>query len=173
MRAMIPFTVCALLGLSVAASLSGCEKSSPAPAPGKSPANATKEHDHDHDHDHDQGAMAKGDHGPMIDLGSVVIGTHTVKASRDEGVLTPGGEGAFDVVIEGDLSTILAVRIWVGTRDAKGSVKAKAEPEHGDHPEHRHAHVEIPSPLPDGSQFWVELEVDGGEKRVGGFKLTG
>jgi len=70
----------------------------------------------------------------------------------------PGGEGAFDVVITGGKPK--AVRFWVGTEDAKGSVKAKAEEETTDN---WHTHAEVPDPLPAGSKFWVEVEPSTGE----------
>lgn len=65
----------------------------------------------------------------------------------------PGGEGAFDVVITGGKPK--AVRFWVGTEDAKGSVKARAEEET---PNNWHTHAEVPDPLPAGSKLWVEVE---------------
>jgi len=65
----------------------------------------------------------------------------------------PGGEAAFNVVITGGKPK--AVRFWVGTEDARGSVKAKAEEETTDN---WHTHTEVPDPLPAGSKFWVEVE---------------
>jgi len=78
----------------------------------------------------------------------------------------PGGEGAFDLVITGGKPK--AVRFWVGTEDAKGSVKAKAEEETTDN---WHAHAEVPDPLPAGSKFWVEVEPPTGETFKASFDL--
>jgi len=78
----------------------------------------------------------------------------------------PGGEGAFDVVITGGKPK--AVRFWVGTEDAKGSVKAKAEEETTDN---WHAHAEVPDPLPAGSKFWVEVEPPTGATFKASFDL--
>ena len=78
----------------------------------------------------------------------------------------PGGEGAFDVVITGGKPK--AVRFWVGTQDAKGSVKAKAEEET---PDNWHTHAEVPDPLPPGSKFWVEVEPPAGETFTASFDL--
>jgi hypothetical protein len=60
------------------------------------------------------------------------------------------------------------VRFWIGSEDAKGSVKAKAEDEDG----HWHTHCEAPSPMPEGSKLWVEIE-KGGDRQVVGFDLKG
>ncbi len=78
----------------------------------------------------------------------------------------PGGEGAFDVVITGGKPK--AVRFWVGTEDAKGSVKAKAEEETTDN---WHTHAEVPDPLPAGSKLWVEVEPPTGETFKASFDL--
>ena len=78
----------------------------------------------------------------------------------------PGGEGAFDVVITGGKPK--AVRFWVGTEDATGSVKAKAEEET---PNNWHTHAEVPDPLPPGSKFWVEVEPPAGEQFKVSFDL--
>ena len=78
----------------------------------------------------------------------------------------PGGEGAFDVVITGGEPK--AVRFWIGTQDAKGSVKAKAEEETTNN---WHTHVEVPDPLPAGSKFWVEVEPPTGESFAASFDL--
>lgn len=137
-----------------------------------------KHHDHADDHgDHDHGKKeghsghAMGEHGPMVDLGSVVIGAYTVKVSRDEGELSPGGEAAVDLWIDGDLAGISAVRIWVGDRDATASIKARAEPEGNSDPGHRHTHAEIPDPLAPDSALWIEIEAKGGEKKSGSVPL--
>ena len=66
--------------------------------------------------------------------------------------MTAGKEVPFDFQVEG--GAVDAVRLWVGAKDAKGSVKALASRE-GDH---WHAHAEAPSPLPPGSRLWIEVE---------------
>jgi hypothetical protein len=86
-------------------------------------------------------------------------------ATMDEPV-KPGGEGAFDVVITGGKPK--AVRFWVGTESAEGSVRAKAEEETTDN---WHTHAEVPNPLPPGSKFWVEVEPPAGEKFTTSFDL--
>lgn len=162
--------------------LGGCDKASEAPKP--APAN-TKPSDHDHKpgdgHDHgshpakpaDGHAVGDGhdhgddhDHGPTIQLGEQSVGAFAVKASRDGGI-TPGSDAPIDAWVTGTQTKVAAVRFWIGTQDAKGSVKAKAELEK----DNWHTHVEVPKPLPDGSKLWVEVEDDKGEKTVAGFEL--
>ena len=78
-------------------------------------------------------------------------------ATMDEAV-KPGGEGAFDLVITGGKPK--AVRFWVGTESAEGSVMAKADEETTDN---WHTHAEVPNPIPPGSKFWAEVEPPTGE----------
>jgi hypothetical protein len=102
-----------------------------------------------------------------LPLGEKTVGSLKLVATMDAPVKAAGGgDGAFDVVITGGKPK--AVRFWVGTEDAKGSVKAKAEEETTDN---WHTHAEVPSPLPAGSKFWVEVEPPTGEKFVESFDL--
>src|SRR5829696_3151050 len=102
-----------------------------------------------------------------IPLGEKTVGSLKLVATMDAPVKAAGGgDGAFDVVITGGKPK--AVRFWVGTEDAKGSVKAKAEEETTDN---WHTHAEVPSPLPAGSKFWVEVEPPTAEKFVESFDL--
>jgi hypothetical protein len=116
----------------------------------------------DHGHAHGDGHT----HGPVTQLGEQTAGGYTVKASRD-GELKPGGDAPIDVWITGGAAKIAAVRFWIGTEDAAGAVKAKAELEK----DNWHTHVEVPSPLPAESKLWVEIEAEGGEKTLAGFAL--
>lgn len=143
----------------------GCEKKA-------DPAAAAHDHDHDghdhggHDHGHDHGD--DHDHGPTVELGVQTVGTFEVKASRD-GELTPGGDAPIDVWITGAGAKVSAVRFWIGLPDGRGSMKAKAELEK----DNWHTHAEVPSPLPEGSKLWIEIETDGGETLMTGFDLKG
>ncbi len=93
-------------------------------------------------------------HHNRIPLGEKTVGSLKLVATMDALLKAAGGgDGAFDVVITGGKPK--AVRFWVGTEDAKGSVKARAEEETTDN---WHTHAEVPSPLPPGSRFWVEVE---------------
>jgi hypothetical protein len=155
----------ALPAFALALSMSACEKKSETPAkPAAGTTGTTKADGHDHkdgdDHDHGHG------HGPRTELGSQPAGGMTIMAAR-EGDVTPGGEATFDIGVTGGAGKPAAVRVWVGTEDGKGSIKAKAEAE-GDG---WHAHAEVPKPLPSGSKLWVEVETSKGEKHVTGFDL--
>ena len=102
-----------------------------------------------------------------IPIGEKTISGLKLVATMDEPIKAAGGgEGAFDVVLTGGKPK--AVRFWVGTEDAKGSIKAKAEEETT---ENWHTHAEVPNPLPPGSKFWVEVEPPTGDKFTTSFEL--
>lgn len=141
-----------------ALALAACEKKPGTPTP--PPGNAGGGHSHGS--------------GAVIALGSATIGGFEVIATRDEGAIAPGGEAAIDVDVKpaaGNTAKVAAVRFWIGTQDAKGSIKARAAIEDPAHPEAWHTHAEIPSPLPEGSALWVEVEDDKGVTAAGSFDL--
>jgi len=77
-----------------------------------------------------EGPAQPGHGGAVIELGVSKIGDLTVRASRDEGALTPGGDAPIDVWLttaEGQPASASVVRFWIGSEDGKGSVKAKAD----------------------------------------------
>jgi hypothetical protein len=96
-------------------------------------------------------------HHNRIPLGEKTVDGLKLIATMDEAV-KPGGEGAFDLVITGGKPK--AVRFWVGTENAEGSVMAKADEETTDN---WHTHAEVPNPIPPGSKFWAEVEPPTGE----------
>lgn len=135
--------------------------------------------DHDgHDHaatkvDHDQ-AGGTAPSVEVVQLGTTRIGAWTVRATRDQGDLKPGGDAPIDVWITAVAeppAKVAAVRFWIGTENAKGSVKAKADIEDPKEPNRWHTHAEIPNPLPPGCRLWVEIEEVGGPKHVGSYDL--
>ncbi|HEX8876509.1 MAG TPA: hypothetical protein VF777_07155 [Phycisphaerales bacterium] len=143
---------CAAITLTVAF-ISACDHKpaatpQPTPAPAPTPAPSGKE-----------------GHGATTALGEKTVGVYAIKASRD-GDVTPGKDVPIDVWVTGT-SKVAAVRFWIGTEDAKGSLKAKAELEK----DNWHTHAEVPSPLPTGSQLWIEIESDTGEKTRTSFDL--
>jgi hypothetical protein len=171
--------------------LNGCEKKTTPTAPPKTPTGAPttmpvphddhdhakgEDHDHDHDHakgdDHDHDHAAGGghddhDHGPVVELGSTNIGGFSVKASRD-GAVEPGGEAPVDLWITPTAGAkVGVVRAWIGTQDAKGSVKARLDLEKDNY----HNHVEVPKPLPADAKLWIEIEDEKNVKAVGSFDL--
>lgn len=163
-----------------AAYLCACEKKQspapPAPSGGGTGSAGTTADDHGHDHDHDHDNDHDHGHGgAVIDLGATNAGGFDIKATRDEGAIAAGGEAAIDVTVTatpGTTAKVAAVRFWIGTEDAAGSVKSKADIEDPDEPNRWHTHVEIPDPLPAGAKLWVEIETDGGQTHVAGFALS-
>jgi hypothetical protein len=158
--------------------LSACEQKNPAPTSSKKAPAAHSHGDDDHDHDDpkldDQGMMA-GHGGPVIQLGSIAIGPYQAAATRDEGAIEPGKDAPIDVTItpaEATAPPIAAVRFWIGAEDARGSVKARAEIENPAEPNRYHTHAEIPSPLPEGSRLWVEIQDTSGAHHLGSFDLN-
>ncbi|MEK6798525.1 MAG: hypothetical protein AABZ12_06145 [Planctomycetota bacterium] len=117
----------------------------------------------------DPGPKAQTDlGGEVIELGTAKIGEFTARASRDKVEFKPGGDAPIDVWIDGGVGKgVTAVRFWIGTQDAKGSIKAKAGIEDGKW----HTHVEIPLPMPEGSKLWVEIEEPSAKKVLGSFDL--
>ena len=142
------------------ACLVGCDKGA---APASKPAEAA--HDHDHDHDHAHASESGHAHGAVVEMGEQKAGPYTVKLSRD-GDIKPGGEVPVDIWVDGGAKG-KAVRVWFGTEDAKGSIKAKCEVEDGQW----HAHGEVPDPMPAGAKLWVEVEGEDGTKTVVGFTI--
>ena len=98
-----------------------------------------------------------------VPIGEKTVGGLKLVATQDAPIRA-GSEGAFDVVITGGKPK--AVRFWVGQENAEGSVKAKAAEEGTDN---WHTHVEVPSSLPPGSKFWVEVEPPAGPTFKAGF----
>lgn len=162
--------------LCVAVASIGCERK---PGSTKPPAGGTnaapKDNQDAHDHRDDGKPRHGGSHGgEVVELGTSAIGELSARASRDKEEIKPGGEVPIDVWLtsaDGKPATVTAVRLWIGSEDAKGSVKAKAEIENPEQPHHWHAHVEAPNPLPDDSKLWVEVQEGEDKKNLGSFPL--
>jgi hypothetical protein len=163
---MLPAAFVAIASLSL---FTACEK--------KQPATAPKVDDHAHapgDGHASHDAPAPGHGGAVIQLGETAIGSFTAKVSRDEGQIVAGKDAPIDVTVTpgaGSTTKAVAVRFWIGTKDAKGSVKAKAEVENPKDPNRWHTHAEVPNPIPEGSMLWVEIEDEQGATSVGNFGL--
>ena len=108
---------------------------------------------------------------PVVDLGTISLGTVQAHVTRDAGAITAGGEAPIDATITGTATKISAVRFWIGTADGKGSVKAKADIEDPKKPNTWHTHVEVPNPIPAGSQVWIEIQLESNEKLALAFDL--
>ena len=169
------------LALTVAVALAivvlpGCNKETPSSTGGSSAKKDADIHTHDDgtvhsDHDDATASGGAGHGGAIIELGSATIGAFPVRASRDQGEIKAGGDAPIDVWLTGgDLSSVTAVRFWIGTESGAESVKAKADIEIPAEPNHWHTHAEVPSPIPAGSKLWVEIE-SAGQKQIGSFEL--
>lgn len=127
-------------------------------------------------HNHAEGGHGQSDSdqkkhpgGDVVELGKAAIAEFSVRASRDAGAIEPGGDAHIDVWVttaEGKPVSVSAVRFWIGTEDAKGSLKARADAEGANSPNHWHTLVEVPKPLIDGSKLWVEIETGAGKKAI-------
>ncbi len=163
--------------LSIAIMAIGCDRKPETGTPATTPPAATEKHDdHDgHDHAAEEAAGRRAGHtGEAIELGTTKIGELAVRASRDKGDIKPGGDAPIDVWLttaDGKPATVTALRFWIGTEDAKGSIKAKADIEDPMQPNHWHTHVEFPDPLPADCKLWVQIEVTSGERLVTSFPL--
>lgn len=105
---------------------------------------------------------AADDHKEKLqDLGTKEVGGYSVKVQQESPVKA-GAEAAFVVTVTKGEAKPKAVRAWVGIASAEGSAKAKGVAEG----EELHCHVEVPKPIPDKSQFWVELDTASGKHKV-------
>lgn len=149
------------LGLVVLSFLAGCQKEE-AGQTSKPPmvSNTT------------DGEANSAHHGPATDLGSTTVDGWTVRATRSE-IKAGESDIGVDVWITGGTAKISAVRCWIGTEDAAGSIKSLVNVESQSDPDHRHAHVEMPSALPPEKEvkLWVEWEDDSGAKHLTSFDL--
>ena len=129
-------------------------------------------HDHPHNpdgsHPKPAGTATGGDghdHANMVDLGTVALGDWQVQVKRGQKI-EPGKEAEVDLQFAGDKALPGILRAWIGSEDAKGSRKAKADPEGA---RGMHVHAMVPMPLAEESQLW--LEVDGGPRAGVAMKL--
>jgi hypothetical protein len=166
---LILIAALSLAPFAAVSTLTGCEEKKPAATPGNA-----DDHGHDHGPSGEQAAAKAGHGGAVIALGEQTIGSFSAKATRDEGQIVAGKDAPIDVTVTpaaGGAVKAVAVRFWIGSQDAKGSVKAKAEIENPQEPNRWHVHAEIPNPMPAGSKLWVEIEDDKGGISVGSFDL--
>jgi hypothetical protein len=99
--------------------------------------------------------------GVRKDLGSKEVAGYTIKVTQT-GDVKAGEETVFLLVLTGGAGKPKAIRGWVGVESAEGSTKVKCE----DEDKEWHAHVEVPKPIPDKSQLWLEVETADGKKKV-------
>lgn len=161
-----------IAAMTLIAALAGCDKPPSEPS-GTGTAKPSPERPDATPASAESKTTGPGHGGEVIELGTISIGDLTVRASRDKGELKAGGDVPVDVWLtttDGKPASATAVRFWIGTEDAKGSLKARGEVEDPAKPNHWHNHVEAPNPLPDGAKLWVEVEASLG-KTAGSFDL--
>ena len=95
--------------------------------------------------DHDHGAASSG--------GQVTLEGITI-AVAVHGAITPGAEAHLDLVLSPATAAPKALRVWIGPEQGRGVSKTRV----GGRGPARHAHVDVPKPLPAGAQLWIELE---------------
>jgi len=156
-----------IISLAMALGSFGCEKKEEKPSSAGSTQPASTAAKPAAKPDSAAPATSGGHHGAVIELGETTVDGMKVRTSRDEGEIKPGGDSPIDIWIDGGLGNAAAVRFWIGTQDAKGSIKAKAAVEDG----HWHTHGEVPNSLPPDSKLWVEIEAKDGKNTIVSFDL--
>ena len=86
------------------------------------------DHDHSESDAHSEESTEEHAGETSYDLGTAKADRFDIKVTQ-YGTLKAGGELVFDIEITGGTSD--AVRAWIGTQDAKGSMKARIEEGHG------------------------------------------
>jgi hypothetical protein len=119
--------------------------------------------------DHSGHSHGGHSHGPVVALGSVEIGPHTIKVASS-GALVPGGAWHVELAMAPAQAKPKAIRLWVGSENGRGSVKARAASEPG-HPGAYNTHVLIPEPLTTNSRLWIALEASDGTTTRGSLDL--
>lgn len=127
------------------------------------PDHADHEHDDhehgDHDHDHDE-----------VALGTMTIGEHQIECRQGHGPLVAGEESFLVVKLPFSDAGGTIVHAWIGTSDRSQAKVARATYSTAD--DQYTVHAVAPYPLPDGVQWWVELERLDGSKAIGSIQPT-
>ena len=93
-------------------------------------------------------------------LGRQKIGDYTVSVIM-VGEAEAGKAIEFDIKLIDAKTDPKAMRVWIGTEDGAGSVKATATKKTTTYD----ADAKVPSPLPAGAKVWVEIETDSGTSK--------
>lgn len=145
-----------LVTLLFACSSASCGGQDPDPLPGSEaqpPAQETSaptEADHAHDE---------------ISIGSAAVGELEVELAQGHGPLVAGEQGHLVVKLPYNDRGASLVRAWIGTRDRTQSRVGLGEyaPSHDDYD----IHASAPDPLPEGVQWWIEVQAPDGTRQLG------
>ncbi|MBI5941891.1 MAG: hypothetical protein HY859_15860 [Caulobacterales bacterium] len=118
---------------------------------------------------HNHAAEGAHAHGKAEAVGSVEISVYKIAVSAS-GAIAAGKEWHVELRLNPDQPVPKAIRVWVGTENGRGSVKAKAEAEKDAKGEYG-AHVEVPNPIPADSKLWITIEPDNGQTAKGSLAL--
>ncbi|MBN8523865.1 MAG: hypothetical protein J0M02_00870 [Planctomycetes bacterium] len=118
---------------------------------------------------HNHAAEGAHAHGKAEAVGAVDISVYKVAVSAS-GAIAAGKEWHVELRLNPDQPVPKAIRVWVGTENGRGSVKAKAEAEKDAKGEYG-AHVEVPNPIPADSKLWISIEPDNGQTAKGSVAL--
>jgi len=159
----------AAIGL-VVVSVLGCERGKPRP---KQPDG--RQHVHAdgsvHDgHEHSGGQGHSHEHSKSIALGEFDIGGVRVQAAQEQSKVSAGGECQLVIKLPYCDKGETTIRAWIGTEDRTLSMVGKGvyAPGHDDYD----IHTVAPQPIPDGAQWWVEIEKPDGTKTLGAFPFA-
>lgn len=117
-------------------------------------------------HDHPHGTEAGDDHHhDEVSLGTTPVGDLEVELAQGHGAVVAGAEGHLVVKLPYTDDGATVVRAWIGTEDRTLSLVGKGDyaPSHDDYD----VHADAPDPLPDGVQWWIEVQKPDGTKLVG------
>jgi len=128
---------------------------------------AEEEHHDDADHEGEEHEGEGHDHEADDKTYGGKIGNYEVSISQ-HGEISAGGKAHLDIALSGPAKAPKALRLWVGNKSAKGSMKAKAGKGHS--PGEYHVEVEVPEKMPENSKLWIEIQDSGGREK-GGFDL--
>lgn len=106
------------------------------------------------DHSHDE-----------VSIGTANIGGAIVELAQGHGKMKAGDGSHLVVKLPTNDGGATVVRAWVGTSDRTKSFVAKGTyaASHDDYD----VHADAPDPLPEGVQWWIEIEKPDGTKAVG------
>ena len=107
------------------------------------------------------------DHGVETNLGTFKIGELAVEAAQAHGEVEAGKESHLIIKLPYNDQGETLVRAWIGLADRTLSSIGKGEyaPSHNDYD----IHMVAPDPLPEDSQWWIDIEKPNGTNIVGSF----